>query len=413
MRQGRRLPRLNVAMNVVLHRASQVAVPLNMTCGLPRVLKGALTVLAASALLAACNSPPKIVPAELTKIESTRGAKTLWTTGVGSGGDRPAVRFAPFVTDTTIYTASASGKVNAVSRESGDSLWSVNVGRPLTAGISGDGSLLFVASGDGEVFCLRRDDGTRVWSARVASEVIASPVAGPDHVVVRSIDGKVYSLDKNTGRQRWRFSYKVPALSLHGNGRPLVGSDGVLVGLDNGKLVALHGSDGQVSWELSLSEGGGRSEVERLNDLDADIRAGGNYVYAVNYQGSLAQIDPSRGSMRWAADMSSSAGLAVSDDIVVVTDEFDTLWGLSTADGTVLWEQDALTYRKLTAPAIVDESTVAVGDFDGYLHLLSIADGTLIGRHKVGSGQVMSQPVIRDGQGYVQLRGGRLAAISF
>jgi outer membrane protein assembly factor BamB len=391
----------------------KVVWPSAKTAFLPRVFKGTLTAVAACALLAACNSPPKIVPAELTQIQSTRGAKTVWSTGVGGGGDRPAVRFAPFVTETSVYTASASGKVSAVSRETGQALWSVNVGRPLTAGISGDSSLLFVATGDGEVFSLRREDGTRVWSARVASEVIASPVAGPDHVVVRSIDGKVYSLDKNTGRQRWRFSYKVPALSLHGNGRPLVGSDGVLVGLDNGKLVALHGADGQVSWELSLSEGGGRSEVERLNDLDADIRAGGKYVYAVNYQGTLAQIDPSRGSARWMANMSSSAGLAVSDEIVVVTDEFDTVWGLSTADGSVLWEQDALTYRKLTAPAVVDESTIAVGDFDGYLHLLSLADGALIGRHKVGSGQIMSQPVIRDGQGYVQLRGGRLAAISF
>jgi len=230
---------------------------------------------------------------------------------------------------------------------------------------------------------------------------------------VRSIDGRVYSLDKESGRQRWRFSYSVPALSLHGNGRPLVGTDGVLVGLDNGKLVALRNSDGRVAWEISLSDTSGRSEVDRLSDLDADIRPGGAYVYAVNYQGALAQIDPSRGSARWTADMSSSVGMAIDDNIVAVTDEFDTVWGLSTDDGSVLWQQDALTYRKLTAPAIVDDNTVVVGDFEGYLHLLSSVDGSIIGRHKVGSSQIMSQPILRDGQGYVQLRGGRLAAVSF
>lgn len=380
-------------------------------------LKRLLTMAALSGLalcvVAGCSSAPTIVPAELTQIESTRGAKTVWSSKVGGGGDRPAVRFAPFVTEDTVYTASASGKVSSLDRESGSANWSVNVGRNLTAGISGDDNLLFVANGDGEVFSLRQEDGSRLWSTRVSSEVIAAPVAGADHVVVRSIDGKVYSLDKESGKQRWRFSYKVPALSLHGNGRPLVGLDGVLVGLDNGKLVALHGADGQVSWELSLSESGGRSEVDRLNDLDADIRPGGAFVYAVNYQGILAQIDPSRGSTRWTAEMSSSVGMAIDENIVVVTDEFDTVWGLSTTDGSVLWEQDALTYRKLTAPAIVDGDTIVVGDFDGYLHLISAKDGTMTGRHKVGSGQIMSQPVVRDGQGYVQLRGGRLAAVSF
>jgi len=377
------------------------------------VVKRALTGLAFVVAAAGCSSAPTVLPAELTRIESTRGAKTVWAQGVGDAGERPAVRFAPFVTDDTVYTASASGKVSSLNRDTGEALWSVNAGRNLTAGISGDEELLFVATGDGDVFCLLQEDGSRVWAARVSSEVIASPVAGADHVVVRSIDGKVYSLDKESGRQRWRFNYKVPALSLHGNGRPLVGSDGVLVGLDNGKLVALHGADGRVSWEISLSESGGRSEVDRLNDLDADIRPAGAYVYAVNYQGALAQIDPARGSARWSADMSSSVGMAINENIVAVTDEFDTVWGLSTTDGTVLWQQDALTYRKLTAPAIIDDNTVVVGDYEGYLHLLSATDGTLIGRHKVGSSQIMSQPVLRDGQGYVQLRGGRVAAISF
>lgn len=380
---------------------------------LPRALVAAVLV----ALGAGCSSPPTVVPAELTRIEPTRGATTVWSSSVGGGGERPAIRFAPFVTEDTVFTASASGKVSSIQRDSGESNWLVNVGRNLTAGISGDANLLFVANGDGDVFCLRQNDGSRVWAARVSSEVIASPVAGADHVVVRSIDGKVYSLNKETGRQKWRFSYKVPALSLHGNGRPLVGADGVLVGLDNGKLVALRGGDGRVSWELSLSESAGRSEVDRLNDLDADIRAAGAYVYAVNYQGALAQIDPSRGSARWTTDMSSSVGMAIDDEIVAVTDEFDTVWGISITDGSVLWQQDALTYRKLTAPAIIDSGAdggaVVVGDYEGYLHLLSPTDGTIIGRHKVGSSQIMSQPVYRDGKGYVQLRGGRLAAIAF
>jgi len=143
-----------------------------------RLLKCVLLGIALTVIATGCNSAPKIVPAKLKKIESTRSAKTVWTTSIGGGGSRPAVRFAPFVTDDTIFTASASGKLTSVSRESGSTNWSVDIGQELTAGISGDNQFLFVATGDGNVFCVRQLDGSSVWNARVSSEVIAAPVAG-------------------------------------------------------------------------------------------------------------------------------------------------------------------------------------------------------------------------------------------
>jgi len=363
--------------------------------------------------LSACSSAPPIVPAELKSFAKTRSASTVWTTSVDNAGSRPAVRFAPYVTDTAVFAVGASGQVNSLDRATGKVNWSVKLNSDVTAGISGDDSLLFLASGSGEVYCLRQDSGARVWAARTSSEVIAAPVAGSDFVIARSIDGRIYAFDKLTGRQRWRYSYKVPALSLHGNGRALIGTSEVLAGLDNGRLVALRNTDGRNTWETSLSDSSGRSEVDKLNDLDADIRTDGLYIYAVNYQGVLAQIDPTQGSFRWTTPMSATAGFAIGDGVIVVTDEFDSVWGISTADGSVLWEQDAFSYRKLTAPAIVDETTVAVGDFQGYIHLLSSVDGSIIGRHRAGRSQIMTQPVVRDGTGYVQMRKGKLASVQF
>lgn len=132
--------------------------------------RGLLAIVAA--LMAGCSTAPTIVPAELTRIESTQSASTAWSKRIGGGGERPAVRFAPYVTDDAVYTASASGRVNAFNREGGATLWSVDVGPNLTAGISGDETYLFVATGNGEVFCLRQDDGSRVWSARDRKSVV-------------------------------------------------------------------------------------------------------------------------------------------------------------------------------------------------------------------------------------------------
>ncbi len=370
------------------------------------------TLVTGSLVLAGCSTVPPIEPDELTTIESTRTATINWSTDVGDGGDRAAVRFAPFVTEEQVFAIDSGGTVTALERASGNELWSVELDNDLTAGISGDDEFLFVATANGDVYSLQQLDGSTRWKAEVSSEVIAAPVAGPDYIVVRSIDGKVYALEKESGSRRWVYSYTVPALSLHGNARPLVVADGVLVGLDNGELVALRGTDGRVFWSNVLSDSSGRSEVEQLNDLDADPLVVGPYIYAVNYQGVVARIDPDRGQSLWTTEVSSSAGLSAIEDLVVVTDEFDTVWGLNAEDGSVLWKQESFSYRRLTAPAITADGVVVVGDYQGYLHLLSSSDGSIVGRKKVTSKEITNRPILRDGVVYVQGRSGDVSAVT-
>ena len=363
-------------------------------------------------LLSACggSSGVKVSPDKLEKIEATRSASVVWSGKAGEASTRDAVVLSPYVTEELLFTVGRNGKVTAFNIGDGSVVWDTELERDITAGISGDEENLYIATANGDVFAISQDHGGTIWTSPVSSEVIAAPVAGTDFVVVRSIDGKVYSLDKNTGQRRWIYSYNVPALSIHGNGRPLVAVDGVLAGLDNGRLVALRATDGQVFWETALGENTGRSEVEKLNDLDADLQIYDPYIYAVNYQGKVAQIDPAQGRPIWSADVSSVAGLAVDDAHVIVTDEFDTVHAFRRSDGETLWTHEDLSHRRLTAPVIVD-GLIVVGDFEGYLHLLSAEDGSTIGRLRSGVGPIASKPIVRDDMLYVQSRSGRVAAV--
>ena len=185
----------------------------------------------------------------------------------------------------------------------------------------------------------------------------------------------------------------------------------MLVGLDNGSLVALQETNGRVVWEIQLGNNGGRSEVEKLNDLDADIHIIEPFVYAVNYQGTLAQIDPRIGEATWSADVSSIAGLTATQSLVFVTDEFDTVHAFKRNDGELLWKQDSLTNRKLTGPVVYKTGTLIVGDLEGFLHILSIEDGSIIGRVRTGIGEIASRPVLLEDTVYVQGRSGRIAAV--
>ena len=362
-------------------------------------------------LLSGCGGKGiKVSPDKLEKLDATRSAEVVWSGKAGEASTRDAVVLSPFVTDELLFTVDKNGRITAFNVGDGNISWTAELEKDITAGISGDEENLYIATANGDVFAISQDHGGTIWTSSVSSEVIAAPVAGLDFVVVRSIDGKVYSLDKSSGQRRWIYSYNVPALSIHGNGRPLVAADGVLAGLDNGRLVALRATDGQVFWETALGENTGRSEVEKLNDLDADLQIYDPYIYAVNYQGKVAQIDPTQGRPIWSADVSSVAGLAVDDAHVIVTDEFDTVHAFRRSDGEPAWTQEGLSHRRLTAPVIVD-GLIVVGDFQGYLHLMSAEDGSMVGRLRSGVGPIAGTPVTRDGMLYVQSRSGKVAAV--
>lgn len=370
-----------------------------------------VSLLAALLVLAACGTVKKFEPEQLTSIEAVTQPTSLWSAKVGSGGKRSVVKLAPFVAEETVFAANSEGEVSAFNRSTGQKLWEIDLGSELTAGVSGDDVYLYAGSGNGDVYCISQSDGSLVWTTRVSSEVISAPAAGGDFVVVRSIDGRVYALEKNSGKRRWLYSYIVPALSLHGNGRPLVVPDGVLIGLDNGRLVALRDTDGKVIWEARLSTSSGRSEIDKLSDLDADPIIDNNFIYAVNYQGVVAQIDPANGQSVWSAKVSSSAGLGGNDSMIVVSDEASTVWAFDKIDGSVLWKQENLSHRRLTAPAITDDGNIVVADYQGYLHILSGLDGSMIGRIKAAGDQIASRPVLRDNTLYTLGQSGKLSAI--
>ena len=75
----------------------------------------------------------------------------------------------------------------------------------------------------------------------------------------------------------------------------------------------------------------------------------------------------------------------------------------------MVWQQDGLKRRGLSAPAVVSNAVV-VGDFDGYLHWLDRDSGKFIAREHPG-GERISMPPVTDGDRvYVIDDGGRVVA---
>jgi outer membrane protein assembly factor BamB len=350
-------------------------------------------------------------PAKLEEIKDPVQLKELWSRDIGVGYDKQSVNLVPTVLDSYVLAADRDGRVVELSAETGKKLWETKTDTPISAGPGAGEGLVLVGTSNAEVLALSIDDGSIVWRAPVSSEVLAVPRVDAGVVVIQTADGAIAGLSGKDGHQLWISDHSVPVLTLRGTSSPAVERGAVIAGFASGKVAALTLANGFQVWETSIAIPQGRSELDRLVDVDANPVIVGDTVYVVSFQGKIAIIDLKNGNLGWTRDMSSYTGLGVDFSQVYVTDVDSKVWALSRDNGASVWKQEKLHNRYLTAPEPFG-SYVAVGDFEGYLHLLSTYDGHIAGRVRVDRKGIVARPVAVGDVLYVYGKGGTLAAYS-
>src|SRR5699024_7973453 len=167
---------------------------------------------------------------------------------------------------------------------------------------------------------------------------------------------------------------------------------------------------GQQYWQQTIALPVGRTDIDRLVDIDADLLIADNALYAVSVGGKLASLSLGNGRVRWKQDVASATGLTFNQKLVFTTNLDGVIYAVNRMTGDVAWTQDALKYRELSAPAMANGYLV-VGDYDGYVHWLDPSNGRIVGRvHALGSA-IRSQPVVVGDRILVLGTGGELAAV--
>ena len=356
------------------------------------------------------GSDNSIPPAELISVAQPINVQQLWETQVGSGTEKQFIRLTPALLDGRLYAASHDGTVVALDAINGQRLWETATDLPISGGVgvSQNGMVLF-GTDKGQVVALRQEDGKEAWRSQVSSEVLAPPRAGGDLVVVRSIDGKFTGLDARTGERRWVYTHAVPALSLRGSAPPLVAGNLIIAGLDTGKLLVLSLDKGLPITEKTIAPPRGRTEIERLIDIDSEPKVFGDTLYLAAYRGNVAAINMRDGNLLWTRSLSSYAGLDVDARQVYLSDDTDSVLALDRGNGGTLWKQSELSGRRLSAPAATNDYVV-VGDYEGYLHWLSKDSGRIVGRVRAASKGIVAPPVAAGNIVFVYGQGGALSA---
>lgn len=374
----------------------------------------AVLALAGLALLPGCSwfgSDEEAVdaPAELVEFEPTLRIREAWSAGTGDGNEILRLALTPATDGTRIFTADNDGRVSAFDAARGKRLWRTNVGLPLAGGPAAGGGHVVAGSSDGYVVSLDAQTGVEQWRANVASEVLAAPAVGPAQAYVRTVDGKLIALDLADGRQAWFAQQTMPRLSVRGTGSPVVDRNLVICGFDNGRVAAYDVNDGSVAWDVLVVPPSGRTEVERLSDLNATVQVVGEEIYAVGYQGRVAALARESGQILWSVDFSSYSGLGADLNNLYVSGDSGELLAVERKSGRELWRQSQLRFRDLTAPTPFG-SSVVVGDLEGYLHFFDSAAGQLQARVRAGSARITSAPLVVNDMLYVLTDGGELVA---
>lgn len=348
-------------------------------------------------------------PAKLVDIDETIKIKKRWSQGVGDGQGDGFYQLQPAINGSAIYAAAADGSLEAFDKLSGKSLWDTELEVPLSGGVGVHRDALLLGSSDGFVIKVDANSGEVQWTTAVTGEVMSVPVSNGELVLAHTLDGKLQGLDFASGEIMWTYDSNVPVLTLRGSSNPLVNGDVVYVGFASGRVLAFDIATGGIIWEARVAIPQGRSEIERVVDIDGSMTLQGNELFVASYQGRVMAIDVTTGRKLWQNNVSSFSGVSQGFSNIYVADEDGTVYAYQRGGQGERWQQAALAYRGLSRPTPVS-SYLAVGDEEGYVHFMSQVDGELVGRVKADGDGIRADMVSEDNILYVYGNSGDLIA---
>ncbi|MBR9728248.1 outer membrane protein assembly factor BamB [Shewanella intestini] len=388
--------------------------------------KNLLAIGLSMSLMTACssNDVEDEPVSELTDIQATVFPQISWDESVGDGVGNYYSQLRPAVRYDKIFVADRSGIVTAFAKDSGEQLWKVDLtdaledklvtktkGIRIAAGLTAARNKVFVGGESGLLVALDQETGEVSWSTFTDGELLSAPTVGDDVVAVSTSKGAFEAFNVDSGENVWTHEMQLPTLTLRGTGSAAFESGGFFIGTADGKVSVIVKSNGQAAWEQTVFNPKGGNEFTRMADVDMTPLISGDSLYAVSYNGNLVSMELRTGRVKWTRKYSSFNELAESGFNLFVVDDHSRIYAVDKRNGLEVWNNTELKNRSLTSPAVVGPYIV-VGDYEGYLHFISRENGKIVGRIKIDSDGLYSQPLVVDGKIYVQGRSGKVVTVT-
>lgn len=365
------------------------AVVPNPTVLAPRRRAGAWLAGAALALaLAGCASGTrKPEPMPLEPVAALVPARQAWTQAIGAV--HPLL--VPAVQGTAVALANAAGTVTVLDGDSGRVRWRADAGAPMAAGVGFDGWRAALVTRDNDLVVLT--ERGEAWRQRLPARTFTPPFVAGDRVFVLGGDRGVMAFDASTGARLWsQASRGTEPLVLQQAG--VLGAVGnTLVAGIGGRLVGLDPDTGRVQWDATVGRSRGANEIERLVDLVGRVGRDRDVLCVRAFQSAVGCVDAVRGRTLWTQPADGVTGVQADAERVYAVESNGRVMALRREDGARAWANERLLHRGLSAPLAVGRS-VAVGDAQGHVHLLSRADGAFLNRLPTDGSPIVDGPLL-------------------
>ena len=349
-------------------------------------------------------------PAELVDFTSVAEADVIWDRWAGDGTDGKWLQLKPAVDGDSIFVCDSDGDCYSYQRHTGESQWHTDVDLRVSGGVGAGEGVVAFGTLDGQLVVLNGADGTELFRKQLTSEILSSPSINGDLIVAQSQNGHVFAFNLKTQEQQWHYDASLPLLSLRGTADPVVTEKVTYVAFANGKVVALSNDTGSTLWEKRVSIPSGKSDLEKLSDVDGTPFVTFDTLYAIGFNGFIRAVDLFSGRTRWQKEFSSYVGPWFGFGLVYVALDDGQLVALDDRSSSVNWKQEDMLNRRLTRP-VAFGNYVVVGDFEGYLHFVSQLSGTFADRIRIDSHGLISDPIVVDDILYIYSSDGTLAAV--
>lgn len=350
-------------------------------------------------------------PVELEPIQAQWSIDRVWQHNLGGEQGKTVADLSPVVRDGDVYAVNAQGRVFAFDAQTGKTRWRTDTKQQVSAGLGVNDASLFFTEQNGFVIAMDADNGDILWKKQLNTESIVSPVANNEYVVVLGFNGTVYCLSATNGELVWSKSLSVPKLSLRGNARPALVGDLVYLGLDNGQVAAFSVENGRGLWRSTVGIQRGRTELDRLADVDMLTVDLSGALFASSYNGSTVLMNPSNGQLGWQRDISTASTAQVDDDSLYLVDTVSKVWKLDKRTGKTRWLSNQLRARAVSGISPLGGDVLMVSDFEGYVHLLDNSSGQIVGRKQLFDSPLSGDVKRANGVYYVLTRAGKLLAL--
>jgi outer membrane protein assembly factor BamB len=248
----------------------------------------------------------------------------------------------PVSSNSYMVFGTAANILTALDRRTGRPIWKVDLKAMPSCGTACDEDRVMVGLATGRIigYSLRdtppkgppviRDKPVEVWAWQTSGPIMTHPLPAAHVVAFGSSDGRVYVCinDERTALYRIRTGGPI------GNGLGAFRTRTLLIPSADHNLYAVDLLTSDVLWTFASGA-----------PIDQEPIIAGEDIFVINQAGSLSQLDPATGSLRWTTPTQGGQLTAVSGSKIYLRSIHNDLYVVDRATGRVLADPSS-TFRR-------------------------------------------------------------------